>query len=126
MKMCFDYLRVFLFAAGILLGLQVPGFVEQYGARLESRMLESGQSLQAFKADADKYFNGDILRLIEHYKNKPDMVIQDGGSSIETLYLRNQELVSAFRHFSHNSLSPFIHTLVRPVIDVRENTFGST
>jgi len=122
MRMLFDYLRLFLFTAGVLLGLQAPGFVAQYGSRLEARMLESKQSLQVFQISADKHFDGDMVRLITHYKNKSDQVVQDGGHSIEALYERNQSLISAYRHFSRNELTPFIHTFLRPLKDVRENT----
>lgn len=125
MKIFSDYLRILLFAVGVLLGLQVPGFVEQYGSRLEARVMESNHNLQAFQADADKYFDGDIARLITHYKNNSDQIIQDGGNSIDTLYQRNQKLISAFEHFSRNSLTPFIHTFTQPLTDVRENTWRS-
>lgn len=78
--------------------------------------------MQGFQADADKYFDGKLLRLIAHYKDNSEAVIQDGGNSIETLYLRNQELVAAYRHFSSDSLSLFIHTFLRPLNEVRDNT----
>jgi len=86
-------------------------------------MLESEQSLQAFQADADKYFSGNIARLVEHYKSNADQVIQDGGQSLETVYLRNKTLTAAYQHFSNNSITPYIHTFLQPLEDVRENTW---
>ena len=125
MKLCLRYVRLFIFAIALLFGLQVPGFVEQYGIRLEARLLESKNNLGAFQDDADKYFSGDINRLIAHYKNKPDQIIQDGGVSIEAILIRNQTLISAHQNFTKNNVAPYLHTFFQPVHDVRENTLNN-
>ncbi|MGY2498465.1 DUF2937 family protein, partial [Klebsiella pneumoniae] len=36
-----SYLRLTLFAFGLLLGVQVPGFVDDYAKRVEAHRLES-------------------------------------------------------------------------------------
>ena len=125
MKLCLRYIRLFLFAIALLFGLQVPGFVDQYGVRLQAQLLESTNSLNTFQDDADKYFAGDINRLIAHYKNKQDQIIQDGGVSIEAILIRNQTLISAHQHFTKNNVASYLHTFLQPVHDIRENTLHS-
>jgi len=69
-----DYLRLILFAAGLLTGVQVPAFVDQYQKRLDAHMLEAKQSLSGFQQTADRYFAGDVQPLITHYRNNQDKV----------------------------------------------------
>jgi hypothetical protein len=47
-KHLMDYLRLVLFVCGVLVGIQVPGFVDQYGQRLEAHQLEAKLSLAEF------------------------------------------------------------------------------
>ncbi|HAQ28087.1 MAG TPA: DUF2937 domain-containing protein, partial [Pseudomonas sp.] len=38
-----SYLRLTLFALGLLVGVQVPGFIEAYAQHVEARRLEAQQ-----------------------------------------------------------------------------------
>ena len=55
-----SYLRLTLFAFGLLLGVQVPGFVDDYAKRVEAHRLESQQSLKGFQETARNFFKGDM------------------------------------------------------------------
>ena len=59
-----SYLRLALFACGLLLGVQVPGFVDDYGKRVEAHRLESQQSLKGFQDTARRFFKGDLDALV--------------------------------------------------------------
>ena len=125
MKRLFEYIRLVLFVGGVLLGIQVPGFVDQYGQRLEAHTLESTRSLSDFQKDADRYFDGSIEKLVAHYQKNPDQVVQQGGSNINTLYQRQQTLQAAYRAFTANWWSPYVQTLFRPVADIRAQAVES-
>lgn len=125
MKRLFEYIRLVLFVGGVLLGIQVPGFVDQYGQRLEAHALESTRSLSDFQKDADRYFDGSIEKLVTHYQKNPDQVVQQGGSNINTLYQRQQTLQAAYRAFTANWWSPYIQTLFSPVADIRAQAIES-
>lgn len=125
MKRLFEYLRLALFVGSVLIGVQVPSFVDQYGQRLESHTIESNRGLQDFQKDADTYFDGDLQRLIAHYQANPDKIINDGGRNILGLYERNQQLKNALEAFSASRLSPYIQTLLSPVPEIRSKAIES-
>ncbi|MBX9714206.1 MAG: DUF2937 family protein, partial [Pseudomonadaceae bacterium] len=55
-----SYLRLLVFTFGLLVGVQVPGFITDYSQRLEAHRLEAQQSLKGFRATAEKFFKGDL------------------------------------------------------------------
>lgn len=120
MNVIISYFRLMLFLAGVLIGIQVPGFVNQYGKSLESHYLESQKSLGEFRKDAEKYFDGDMEKLIAHYKKDGDPVFTAGGESIDSIYQRNIKLKTALEDFRQGSLSAYTHVFLSPVADIRQ------
>jgi hypothetical protein len=125
MKTILEYLRLVLFVGGALIGVQIPSFVEQYGQRLESHFLESKTSLEGFQLDADKYFDGDIENLIQHYTNNADPVINDGGDSIASLHSRSQFLQKSWAEFNAGFQQRYWHAFISPVNTIRAETWAS-
>ena len=58
-----DYLKIAAVLVGVLVGVQFPAFIDQYGKNLDSRLSESSNSIAEFQDDADKYFDGDLKKL---------------------------------------------------------------
>ncbi|RBP53192.1 DUF2937 family protein [Arenicella xantha] len=125
MKRLFEYFRLALFVGGVLIGVQVPSFVDQYGQRLAAHTLESDRGLKDFQRDADTYFDGDLQRLITHYQANPDQIINNGGRNIATLYARNKQLQQALTAFSASRLSPYVQTFLNPVSEIRSQAIAS-
>lgn len=48
--MLLSYLRLVLFAAGLLIGVQVPGFINDYAKRVEAHLIEAQNGLRGFQA----------------------------------------------------------------------------
>lgn len=48
--MLLSYLRLVLFAAGLLIGVQVPGFINDYAKRVEAHLIEAQTGLSGFRA----------------------------------------------------------------------------
>jgi hypothetical protein len=44
-----SYLRLILFTLGLLVGVQVPGFIEDYAKRVDAHRLEAEQGLKGFR-----------------------------------------------------------------------------
>ncbi|MGA4320859.1 DUF2937 family protein [Ectopseudomonas hydrolytica] len=84
-----SYLRLALFALGLLLGVQVPGFIDDYGKRVEARRLESQQSLKGFQDTAQKFFKGDMDALVAHYRVSDDPVMRSDAQSVAHLVQRS-------------------------------------
>ncbi|MDE1168887.1 MAG: DUF2937 family protein [Pseudomonas sp.] len=87
-----SYLRLVLFAFGLLFGVQVPGLINDYSQRVEAHMIESRQSLKGFDDTARQFFNGDLNALVAHYRASDDPVFQSDAQSIGTLLGRSQLL----------------------------------
>lgn len=83
-----SYLRLTLFAFGLLLGVQVPGFVDDYAKRVEAHRLESQQSLKGFQDTASKFFKGDMDALVAHYRVSDDPVMRSDAQSVAHLVQR--------------------------------------
>ena len=115
MKKILDYLKLSVFVLGVLVGIQIPGFIDQYGKNLDARVSESGNSVSEFQDDADNYFGGDINRLIEYYSNNVDPVIISGGESIEAIFSRGQLLINAQQQFNQSVYGSYAHVFISPV-----------
>jgi hypothetical protein len=113
MRTILEYLRLALFVGGALIG-----------HRLESHLLESKTSLESFQLDADKYFDGDIENLIQHYANNADPVINDGGESIASLNSRSQFLQRSWGEFNAGFQQRYWHAFVSPVNTIRAETWA--
>ncbi|AYC33666.1 DUF2937 family protein [Pseudomonas cavernae] len=87
-----SYLRLVLFALGLLVGVQVPGFINDYGQRVEAHRLESERSLQGFRETAQRFFQGDLHALVAHYRASDDPVMQSDAQSVAQLVERFAQL----------------------------------
>ncbi|MCE9680161.1 DUF2937 family protein [Shewanella sp. AS1] len=123
MKPIMDYLRLLLFICGVLIGIQVPAFVEQYGQSLAAHTSEAKMALAQFQRDADRFFDGDLAALIAHYRQNPDSVINAGAQSIESLHERYQLLDDALQRFNQSSYSGFQQLAFAPLEDVRSEVW---
>jgi len=119
MKQLMDYMRLILFVCGVLLGVQVPGFVDQYGQRLQAHATEAKLSLGEFQRDADRFFAGDLNKLIGHYRQNADEVVKAGGESIEVIYQRYLLLDGALQRFNQSAYSGFQQVAFEPLVDIR-------
>ncbi|MBN2700034.1 MAG: DUF2937 family protein [Methylothermaceae bacterium] len=125
MAVIVDYLRLILFLGGALVGVQIPGFVDQYGKGLESHFLESKQNLEEFQRDADRYFGGNLEKLIAHYKSNGDRVFHAGGESIDAIYRRNLILKNAVADFRESYFSALSQVFFNPVPEIRSEVWNN-
>lgn len=77
-----SYLRLALFALGLLVGVQVPGFIDDYSKRVEAHRLESEQGLKGFRDTASRFFKGDLQALVAHYQDSDDPVMRSDAQSV--------------------------------------------
>ncbi|GAA4895156.1 DUF2937 family protein [Ferrimonas pelagia] len=107
-----EYARLALFVFSVLLGVQIPGFVDLYQQRLEAHTLEARLGLQGFQQTADQYFHGDLGELILHYKLNPDPVFRRDGDSIGALVARVDQLTLEQVAMDRGQLLAVWHLLV--------------
>ena len=81
-----------VFTLSLLLGLQLPNFLQQYELRLQGHFVEAQQHLAEFQSLADKYFAGDLNALITKHKSSKDSLYREEALVIENTYSRVQFL----------------------------------
>lgn len=94
-----SYLRIMLFALGLLAGVQIPGLIDLYYQRVDARLQQAELSLAPFQGTADQHFNGDLNALVNHYRTNPDPVFAQDAASLQQLVSQRQTLLqeSAFK-----------------------------
>jgi DUF2937 family protein len=83
-----DYLRLVLFAVGLLAGVQVPGFIDQYAKRVSAHQMEVATDFRGFQETADRYFGGNVEALIAHHAASTDPPFREEGAAIQSMYQR--------------------------------------
>ncbi|NBA95875.1 DUF2937 family protein [Pseudomonas sp. R5(2019)] len=87
-----SYLRLVLFTFGLLVGVQVPGLINDYSQRVEAHRNEALEGLKGFNETARRFFDGDLQALVAHYRNSDDPVFRSDAISIASLLGRFQTL----------------------------------
>ena len=95
--MFLSYLRLVLFTLGLLVGVQVPGFINDYAKRVEAHLIEAQTGLAGFQNTANQFFNGDLQALVAHYQASEDPVFRSDASSLNTLLTRQRLLDNQFQ-----------------------------
>jgi len=84
----YRYLMIIVACISLLIGLQIPNFVDQYEKRVDAHLREVSVDLLPFQEIANKYFNGDIGKLIELHRNSEVKPFQEEGLAIEKMVAR--------------------------------------
>ncbi|MCQ3002681.1 DUF2937 family protein [Pseudomonas syringae] len=119
-----SYLRLVLFTSGLLFGVQIPGFISDYGKRVEAHLLEAQQSVRGYNATAQQFFKGDVQALIQHYRNSEDPVFRSDADTINTLLTRTQVLEREWLAMQGPWYARAIHVAVAADADIRSETWN--
>lgn len=120
-----SYLRLTLFALGLLVGIQVPGFIQAYANNVEARRAEAQQGLTGFQDTAGRFFEGDLNALVEHYRASEDPVIQSDARSVASLVERARLLDREWRIMQGPWYSQAWHVLMGANQDLRRQVWSS-
>lgn len=120
-----SYLRLTLFALGLLVGVQVPGFIEAYERHVEARRLEAQQGLLGFQDTAGRFFEGNLNALVEHYRASDDPVIQSDARSVAALVERARLLDREWRLMQGPWYAQAWHVLIGADQRLRRQVWGS-
>lgn len=77
-----------VFALTLLLGLQLPNFLQQYEIRLDGHYLEAHRQLEKYQQLANLYFSNDLQGLINKHRNSEEQVFRDEAEIIDDLRKR--------------------------------------
>lgn len=108
-----SYLRLTLFALGLLIGLQLPGFMQSYSQRVDAHRLEAEASLQGFRDTAGEFFSGDLIALVAHYRESNDPIFRKDAYSVQSLINRSALLEQESKAMSGAWYQQLWHLITR-------------
>jgi hypothetical protein len=120
-----SYLRLVVFAIGLLAGVQIPGFIDQYAKRVDAHYIEARNNFAGFQKTADQYFKGDVDALIAHNSASTDVVIQDEAKTIALIYARVKSLAAELEALRGGLLARIVHVALRPNRDILSETIAA-
>lgn len=120
-----SYLRLILFAFGLLVGVQVPGFIADYTQRVDAHRLEAEQGLAGFRETAQRFFQGDLAALVEHYRASSDEVMRSDADSVAHLVARNELMQREWLALQGPWYQRAWHVLAMANPELRQETFAA-
>jgi hypothetical protein len=117
-----SYLRLILFALGLLIGVQVPGFIDQYVKRVSAHQLEVARDFNGFQETADRNFGGSVEALVEHNIKSGDRAFQDEGATIRTMYERLTALTMELAALKGPLIQQIFHIMLHPNREILDET----
>ncbi|MGS2721389.1 DUF2937 family protein [Paraglaciecola aestuariivivens] len=122
-RLCNDYLRLIFFCGGLLMGIQIPAFVDQYAKRVDAQLSEAMLIFAGFQQTAERYFNGDMQALISHYQQSDDQVFKHDAQNIGFIRHRVTRLKTEAAAMQQSAFLRVMHVLFTPDPKVRQDTF---
>lgn len=106
------YSRLLIFAVGLLLGIQVPNFVDQYERRIDAHFQEVSANISGFQSTADLLFGGDMEALIVYYQESNDRVFERDALSIRNIVDRYNRISSERAALSGSAVAAALHIVL--------------
>src|ERR1700722_8659275 len=123
--MLIHYLRLILFAIGLLVGVQVPGFVDQYAMRVSAHQIEAARNFRGFQENADQYFGGSVEALVEHHEGSGDKAFKNEGRTIREMFVRLSALSAEVNAMRAPLIQRIIHVAVHPNREILDETLAA-
>jgi hypothetical protein len=117
------YSRLLIFAGGLLLGIQVPNFVDQYERRIDAHYLEVNANISGFQSTADLLFSGDMEALIAYYADSNDLVFESDAQSIRSIVDRYDRISNEREALSGNIFAASMHVILNADNEFMDETF---
>ncbi len=103
------YSRLIIFAVGLLAGIQVPSFVDQYEKRIDAHFREVSANISGFRLTAEFLFEGDMDALVDYYRRSNDEVFQRDGDSIQLIVERYDRISAEMAALNGGSIPAALH-----------------
>lgn len=103
--------RLLIFGGGLLLGIQVPAFVDQYGQRVDAHYREVSANILGFQRTADEMFGGDLSQLVEYYRQSNDPVFESDAESVQNIVDRYYRISAEYEAMQANLVAVATHVI---------------
>ncbi|HEY0665835.1 MAG TPA: DUF2937 family protein [Gallionella sp.] len=129
MSILYRYLIVVIACIALLVGMQIPNFVDQYHKRLDAHLREVTVNLQPFQEIADKYLGGDLTKLVELNRKSDVRPLQEEGAAIEAMMLRKLRFEAEITAMQTSLPMQALHILLhadREILDEARTQYSYT
>ena len=120
----YRYLIVIVACISLLIGLQVPNFVDQYQKRVDAHLREVTVNLLPFQEIANKYFGGDMNKLIELHRNSGVKPFQEEGTAIEKMVQRKLRFEADLAALKTSLPMKALHVLLHGDQEILDEALG--
>lgn len=88
--MLYRYLLLVIACAAILVGIQIPNFVDQYEKRLDAHLIEVSENLRGFQEIADRHHGGSFEALLREHETSTVVTFREEAKPLRAMYERRQ------------------------------------
>lgn len=120
----YRYLMIVVACISLLLGLQIPNFVDQYQKRVDAHLREVTVNLQPFQDIAAKYFGGDLNKLIELHRASSEKPFQEEGAAIAKMVQRKLRFEADLAALKTNLPQKSLHVLLHGDQEMLDEVLG--
>jgi hypothetical protein len=104
MKIVTGLLDRLLFAAGLILFLQIPQFIDHYTQRYAGYRQALADSVQQYQTSATAHYDGDLRLMIHEFQNADAPAMRDMGRKMERERVRLDEMTAGLAVLRGGSL----------------------
>lgn len=94
----YRYFLIFAACGSLLLGIQIPNFVDQYEMRLDAHLSEVKNNLRGYQEIADRLYDGSITTLINKHEKSNDLAFKQEAQPI-------RNMLDRYKHFTQEQAS---------------------
>jgi hypothetical protein len=120
----YRYLMIIIACVALLIGLQIPNFVDQYEKRVDAHLREVLVNLQPFQDIANKYFGGDMHMLIELHRASVEKPFQEEGAAIEKMVQRKLRFEADLTALKTSLPQKALHVLLHGDQEILDEALG--
>lgn len=107
--MLYRYLLILIACSAILIGMQVPSFVDQYAQRLDAHLIEVTENLRGFQEIADRHHGGSLEALVREHEGSTSVTFREEAVPLRAMYLRRQTFLSEQRRLDAHLARQAVH-----------------
>ena len=114
-----------IFTAALMLGVQLPNFIDQYVKRIEAHLNEAQIHYNEYLKIAQRFPGGSIEALIEKHEQSQDLTFRAEAEPLKKTVQRKNFYESEIKALQGSFWSQTWHILTSPDRDIIKDTYDS-
>lgn len=107
--MLYRYFLVVIACAAILIGIQIPNFVDQYEKRLDAHLIEVRTNLRGFEEIAERHHGGSFESLLREHEASSSPTFRDEAKPLREMLARRDAFLAEQRALNANLAAKSMH-----------------